>query len=190
MKKRFVFILALAVVVLLAGCTAFPANEGGASSAPSEVSSTTSTTTSATYAFTRVSDNVLKIGTWTEFSEDELKAIIGTYQEQYSAFVFTNADGAKSITFETDFDAVGCMVARLSKTDDTDINVELNGYIDLYLEATCTGNQVTVPVDWWSQRDINNSPVWSYLVRVSDSDGVDHYYYFRTDYTDFLQTDD
>ena len=182
MKKRFVFILALAVVLLLVGCNDSPANE--------ERTPSTTSTTSNTYAFTRISDNVLKIGEWTGFSEDELKAAINTYQGQYSAFAFINADEAESITFETDFDAVGCMVARLSKTDDTDISVELNGYIDLYLETTCEDNRVTIPVNWWSQNEINYSPVWSYLVRVSDSDGVDHYYYFRTDYTAFLQTDD
>lgn len=183
MKKHLVVVSVLVVILLLAGCNKYPSNERDESPAPLNTSSSASTST--TCEFTRISDNVLKA--WTgEFSEEKLKSIIDTYQEQFSAFVFTDADEAESVTFETDFDAVGCSVTRLSRTDNADMNVELTGYIDLALETTCKDNKVTIPTNWWSQKTIEHSPVWSYLVRVIDADDDAHYYYFRTDYSAFL----
>ena len=45
---------------------------------------------------------------------------------------------------------------------------------------------VTIPVDWWYEDDdswVNDYLVWSYLVSVKDTDGGNHYYYFRVDYS-------
>ena len=130
-------------------------------------------------------DHVLKA--WTgEFSEEEQWIhAINEYQNNYDNIVLPKTKGETTdVTFETDFEAIGCSVVMLSHVDDTDINVELKGYIDLALLTECDGNQVTVPIDWWyGDNWVNDHPVWSYLVCVRDAEGAAHYYYFRTEYS-------
>ena len=93
-------------------------------------------------------------------------------------------------SFETDFGVSSCSVSRLSQTDDTDIEVELYGYIDLFVETTCDCRTVTIPIDWWytgMDSWVNDYLVWSYLVRAIDTNGSSHYYYFRVDYSAYAK---
>jgi hypothetical protein len=160
MKKLIAFVLTFAILVLLAGCQeAKPQNT-----------------------------NVLKA--WSgEFSEEKLKSAINEYQGNYANIVLEKGD-VSTVSFETDFKATSCSVIRLSPTDDTNTEVELNGYIDLFLETHCDGTTVTVPIHWWyAENDswVNDYLVWSYLVRVKDAFGANHYYYFRIDYSGYAQ---
>ena len=131
--------------------------------------------------------NVMKA--WSgEFSEGELKSAIKKYQRNYANIELNN--GTSDVSFETDFEVSSCSVARLSTVDDSDIDVELNGYIDTYIETKYEGSTVTIPVDWWCQTKdswVNDYLIWSYLVRVKDTYGNSSYYYFRVDYSAYAQ---
>ena len=133
-------------------------------------------------------NTVLKV--WSgEFSEKKLISAIKEYQRNYTNLVLEKG-GTSSISFETDFEVSSCSVSRLSRINNTDIEVELHGYIDLALAASFDGKTVTIPVDWWYEDNdswVNDYLVWSYLVRVNDADGNSHYYYFRVDYSAYAQ---
>ncbi|MBQ7379707.1 MAG: hypothetical protein IJW70_08565 [Clostridia bacterium] len=171
MKKLIAFALTFILLVLLMGCQENP-------------SQNTETSSDATNKI----PNVMQA--WSgEFSEEELKSTINEYQKSYTNIVLEEGS-ASSVSFETDFDASSCSVIRLSRTDATDIEIELNGYIDLFVETNCDGRTVTIPIDWWYAREdswINDYLVWSYLVRVKDVNGNSHYYYFRVDYSAYAQ---
>ena len=132
--------------------------------------------------------NVMKA--WSgEFSEENLKVAINDYQMNYANVVLEKG-GMSSISFETDFEVSSCSVARLSRTGNVDIEVELNSYIDLFLETNHDGRTVTIPLEWWYTGEdswVNDYWVWSYLVRVNDVNGINHYYYFRVDYSAYAQ---
>ena len=160
MKKLTALVLAFAILLFLVGCQEIkPQNT-----------------------------NVLKA--WSgEFSEKKLKSAINEYQGNYTNVVLEK-DHMSTVSFETDFEAASCSVIRLSPTDDADIEVELNGYVDLFIGANCDGTTVTVPINWWYTKNdswVNDYLVWSYLVRVQDAAGRNHYYYFRVDYSAYAQ---
>lgn len=115
-----------------------------------------------------------------EFSEEALKSTIAEYQSNYGPVENTDA-----VTIETDFDISSYIVSRISKVDDSHIEVELNGYIDLIIDTERDGRQITVKTDWWhtAGEKTKKYTVWSYLVLVRDTEGGEHYYYFRTDYS-------
>ena len=171
MKKIISLLLAFIVVILLVGC---------------QENQMQSTETSSD-ATDKIS-NVLKAGSG-EFSEEEIKSAINEYKSNYTNVVLERG-GAASVSFETDFEVSSCSVTRLSQTDDTDIEIELHGYIDLFIETNYEGRTVTIPIDWWYQGEdswVNNCLIWSYLVRVEDVNGNSHYYYFRVDYSAYAQ---
>ena len=126
------------------------------------------------------------LNAWTgESSEAKIKDTIKEYRKNYSNIVFNDVDEAKSVSFEVDFEVASCRVTRLSRVMDNDINVELNGFIDFRVKTDCSAKKVTIHTDWWLAVDdwTREYPVWSYLVRLEDTSGNIHYYYFRTDYT-------
>ncbi len=132
------------------------------------------------------------LNAWTgDFSEEKLKNVIKTYQKGYKNIVFQSESDAANVTFETPFEISSCSVSRLSVVDDNDINVELKGYIDSWIKTSFDKNQATISTNWWlSQADwTRDHSVWSYLVRIKDVEGIEHYYYFRVDYSNFPQAD-
>ena len=133
-------------------------------------------------------DSVLKA--WSgEYSKEEKISAINEYRENYANIVLKKG-GASSVSFETDFEVSSCSVPLLSRVDDTNIEVELNGYIDTYIETSSEGRTVTIPVDWWyatTDSWVNDYLIWSYLVSVKDINGGTHYYYFRVDYSAYAQ---
>ena len=161
MKKWIIFALALMLVLAFTGC------DKHTSDAPMQIGK----------------DNLLHA--WTgEFSEAKLTEAINEYQKNYCNFVVDADNVKKGVFFTVDFEDHLCSVTRLSRTDGKDINVELGGYIDLYIPIDCDGNKITIPTDWWSRNNYGpNESVWSYLVRVEDKEGLEHYYYFRVDYS-------
>lgn len=124
---------------------------------------------------------------WTgEFSEEKLMAAINEYQSKYTPIVI-ESEVTSAVSFEVDFEVSSCSVVRLSKVDDANTSVELRGYIDLFLSTNCEGKNVTIPTGWW-YRDYTSwvkedYPIWSYLIRLKDVDGAEHYYYFRVNYS-------
>jgi hypothetical protein len=89
----------------------------------------------------------------------------------------------RCVSFETDHGISSVSVARLSRTDTSDPEVEISGYIDLVVECQVSGKRVDVIPAELSAIDLERCGIWSYLVCVRDTDGKDHYYYFRVDYS-------
>lgn len=171
MKRLIALLLTVIVLILVVGCQ--ETQTRGEKTSPDA---------------TDPKPNVMKA--WSgEFSEEKLKAVINEYQSDYSNIVL-EAGSSFKVSFETDCEVSSCYVSRLSCTDDADIEVELNGYIDLIVDSSWDGRTVTIPVGWWCDRLswVNNYQVWSYLVRIVDVDGGLHYYYFRVDYSVFAQS--
>ena len=171
MKRFIALVLTFTIFILLVGC---------------QEAQTPNTKTSS--IATNKTSNVMKA--WSgEFSEEELKTAITEYQSNYTNIVLEHGSAA-SVSFETDFEVSSCSVSRLSRTDDTDIEIELQSYIDLFIETKCNGLMVTIPIDWWHAEGdswVNDYLVWSYLVRAIDTNGISHYYYFRVDYSAYAQ---
>ena len=171
MKKMIALVLVFAVLVLLVGCQeAKPKNTVEHSNPSNETV------------------NVLKA--WSgEFSEKKLESAINEYQINYTNIVLEKGN-VSSVSFETDFEVSSCSVSRLSLTDDTDVDIELDSYIDMMVKTSCDGRTVTIPIDWWYAKNdswVNDYLVWSYLVHVKDANGSNHYYYFRVDYSAYVQ---
>ncbi len=118
-----------------------------------------------------------------EFSEEALISTIEEYRSNYQPV--GSADKSVSVTIETDFDISSYTVSRISKVDDSNIEVELHGYIDLIIDTERNGRQITFKTDWWHRagEKTKKYTIWSYLVLIRDTEGEDHYYYFRTDYS-------
>lgn len=116
-----------------------------------------------------------------EFSEEKLKKVIETYKNSYIPFV----DGKDQVSLEADFDVESYTVARLSKVDDSDTGIELNGYIDLITDTHRDERKITFNTDWWHRESekMKQYTLWSYLVLVRDTEGGEHFYYFRVDYS-------
>ena len=128
----------------------------------------------------RTKDNV--IYAWSgEFSEEKLKDVIETYKNGYIPFV----DGKDQVSLEVDFDVESYTVARLSMVDDSDTGIELKGYIDLITDTHRDGRRITFNTDWWHRESekMKQHTLWSYLVLVRDTEGGEHFYYFRVDYS-------
>ncbi len=167
MKKLLAFALAVISILSLVACKEVQTDNY---TAPTDVIS--------------AKEHILKA--WTgDFSEEKLINTINEYQNNYDTIV-CNDESPKEVSFEADFEVAACSVTRLSSVDNEDIEVELHGYIDLSVQTLCSGNKVTVPIDWWHSGN-KVEPVWSYLVCARDAEGVKHYYYFRTDYSAFMK---
>ena len=164
MKRLVTFVLSLTLLLVLVGCQG---NQTQGS---------------------KTNSNVLKA--WSgEFSEDKLKSAINEYQKNYTNIILEDGS-TSSVSFETDFEVSSCWVSHLSPADDMNIEIELNSYIDLVIETKCEGKTVTIPIDWLYKDDdsgVNDPLIWSYLVGVKDANGSSHYYYFRVDYSAYVQ---
>ena len=130
-------------------------------------------------------DNVLEA--WTgDFSEDNFKKAISEYQDgNYTPFTAKGDNELLEVTFKTDYIISSCRVVVPSVVKNNDIDLELKGGIYKIVESEFTFNEVTVSTDWWYDSDdwTKDYTLWSYLVCVEDTDGIKHYYYFRTDYS-------
>lgn len=173
-KKEIAILLAVfALFMSFAGCdTMAPSNN-------EETLATESTVESIPAAPER--QNVIKA--WVgEFDEEILKNTIREYQEHGEPFVAVENSRMSCVTYDTGFEVARCGVVRLSKVDDTDMNVELTGYIDLFVETESNGTQIKIYTGLTNSSSLREYPLWSYLVRVTAVDGTKHYYYFRVDY--------
>ena len=115
-----------------------------------------------------------------DFSTDELRDTIVKYQRSFSPMLYK--DVASGVSFEVDYEAKGLRIPRVSAAGKNDVDDELVKYVDSAVEGRVDGTKITVvPVDF-SEDTLEGCSVWSYVVCVVDTDGNDHYYYFRVDY--------
>ena len=123
---------------------------------------------------------------WTgDYSEAQFKNTIQEYHTNYTPIVAEENTELTSVSFKTDFKISSCAVHKVSFVDSADLDAELSGGIYLNVETTYQDKEVTVSTNWWYNTDdwTHDYTIWSYLVRVMDTDGVSHYYYFRTNYS-------
>lgn len=126
--------------------------------------------------------NIYNAGT-VKLTEDERENIINEYQNSYSPIVAGNISISKYVLIEVDFDINVCRVQLLSPVDDND-NTELNCVYDTAVHTRKKRNDILIDIGSWYESDYNHEyTVYSYTVRVEDSDGNDHWYYFRVDYS-------
>lgn len=132
------------------------------------------------------SDSILEA--WDgEFDEEKLKTAIAEYEKSCSAYVLTEAEVNVPFFLTLNYEPKSAKVVRLAPADQKDSGFELKTYIDMTLSPTCVGNNVAVEVAWWySEHELSwtrDYTLWSYLLRVKDTDGGEHYYYFRVSYS-------
>ena len=128
-------------------------------------------------------NNLLRawVGEWTE---DKRSDAISEYGQDYETVVMNGMDGTY-VTFEMDFKVVEAQVVCMSKVNDQEEQFELNEYTDVYIKTECRDNKIIVHTEWWylGGDGTNHYPEWSYLVRVEDPEGAEHYCYFRVSYS-------
>lgn len=116
-----------------------------------------------------------------EFSEEKLKATIQAYPGECDTF----EGQINMVTFSVDFEPVSCSVSRLAIVNDQDITKELTGYIDFAADCRIQGQKVLIDTGWWFDHASDwtqSHSQWSYLVRLTDANGGEYYYYFRVNY--------
>lgn len=160
MRKKLVRILAVVFVILL---TLTACNGGQAADA--------------------IDDSVF--AAWEgPFSKENRKSAIETYAKKYINVYAVNIEQS-NVSVALEFEGVACGSVTLTPVDDSKKDWELNTVVDFSTDIVLDGNQVSIAIDWWySAPDATRQyKVWSYLFWVKDAEGVQHYYYFRVDYT-------
>ena len=128
--------------------------------------------------------NLLKAGQG-EYTSKIRTDAIAEYMKNYKAVVLNSYGQTASLVFETDFEVAACHVSLLAPADKDDAEFEINKYIDLYVPCYRNGKEVGISVNWrYNANDwTSDEPLWSYFVTVEDEAGLNHYYYFRVDYS-------
>lgn len=122
-----------------------------------------------------------------EFDEEKLKSAIAEYEKNCTAYVSTEAEADVPFFLTLNYEPKSAKVVRISSVDVTDADHELTSYLDMRPETACLGQTVAVDISWWySEHELSwtrDYTLWSYLLRVKDTDGGEHYYYFRVSYS-------
>jgi len=119
-----------------------------------------------------------------EYSEEKFVNVTKEYQTKHEPIAADGENKITSVSIQTDFEIASCAVVKTSAVDPQDATFEQRGAIYLAVKTSFDGKTATVFTDWWYEGDYwtGDYTVWSYLVCVKDTDGAEHYYYFRTDY--------
>lgn len=119
-----------------------------------------------------VNNNVYE-GWQGEFSEDKYLTTIQEYSKSYTPI---KGNDVYEVYFTTNFDMSGAKVYYMSSVNETDPRYELTHYFDKVVPVIGTGMDVIV--------DIREERVetLSYLIKLTDTEGQKHWYYFRVDY--------
>lgn len=158
MRKRIAFILAL---VTLVSCLC-------ACNGPDQAE--------------RIDDSVL--AAWEgKFSKDARKTAIAEYFEDYVSVYAVNIESS-CVSFKLNFEAVEYGPVTLAPVDDSIKDFEVNTVVDFGTDLTVDGDVATVKIDWWYDAPAATKQYvqWSYLFWIKDSEGVQHYFYFRVNY--------
>lgn len=118
------------------------------------------------------------------YSEEKFVNVTKEYQTKHDPIAAEGENKITSVSIQTDFEIASCAVVKTSAVDPQDATFEQHGAIYLAVKTSFDGKTATVFTDWWYEGDdwTGDYTVWSYLVCVKDTDGAEHYYYFRTDY--------
>ena len=130
-----------------------------------------------------IEQHLLEVQT-NEFTDENRTDFINDYVSNYTPVVMQEEWENHKVSFEVNFDVASCRTILISRVDDNDISVELNGFIDSLLLGEVDGKRVTLDIGWWYDGDWSQTfPVWSYLIRLTDTEGNEHHYYFRVEYS-------
>lgn len=118
------------------------------------------------------------------YSVQKRKEAISEYQKKYIPVYVVNLE-SNTVSFQIDFEGTACGSVVLTPVNDAEKGAELNTIMDFTGEASVDGKTVTVDISWWfnATDSVRTYKLWSYLFWVKDAEGVQHYYYFRLDYT-------
>lgn len=130
-----------------------------------------------------IGESLLKLGVGT-YSHDLRSSAIKEYREKYLPMTFDAFNKVENVYISADFEIASCNVSLISPVDDFNKDFEYNGYIDIALQTVISEKTVTIPVGWWYRAEDWTSEyhIWSYMLKVTDKDGNDHWYYFRINY--------
>ncbi len=130
-----------------------------------------------------IGESLLKLGVGA-YSHDLRSSAIKEYREKYSPMTFDAFNKVENVYISADFEIASCNVSLISPVDDFNKDFEYNGYIDIALQTVISEKTVTIPVGWWYRAEDWTSEyhIWSYMLKVTDKDGNDHWYYFRINY--------
>ena len=152
MKKHCMFLLALTMLLWLSGCQSDRTHE--------------------------------VMEAWTgQYSDADYEAAISRYQNEYEPMIPEGKAPLSSVTFTTDHTIASCSVIRTAVAHD-DPQDEIGDAIYLHVPTDFDDDTVTLSTGWWYESTdwTKDRPIWSYLVCVTDMDGIQHFYYFRVDY--------
>jgi hypothetical protein len=112
---------------------------------------------------------------------------INKYQQEYKNIVLSAADTNPFVTFTVDFDIASCSIVRVYDVTEKGAEYEITRSYYYALYAQVEGNKIIVPVDFWLTGGsiIQRLDMIAYLLRIKDTNGVFHPYYFRVDYSAF-----
>lgn len=166
MKRIFSFCaILLTCIFVLCGCDTISRQDEGAGGVVS------------------IEQHLLEVQT-NEFTDENRTDFINDYVSNYTPVVMQEEWENHKVSFKVNFDVASCRTILISRVDDNDISVELNGFIDRLLFGEVDGKRVTLDIGWWYDGEWSQTfPVWSYLIRLTDTEGNEHHYYFRVEYS-------
>ena len=116
-----------------------------------------------------------------EYSKQAFKDTVAKFEEnEMTPVVFREGNVDCAVTFSVD-----CNAQRARVTSVANIEMETEDFLDCIFDAKIENGMISIPVGWWYSEDswVKDHSIWSYLICATDHKGVDHYYYFRVDYT-------
>lgn len=118
-----------------------------------------------------------------KYSKDARKTAIAEYFEDYIPVYAMNIESG-CVSFRLDFQAAEWGSVTLAPVDDSIKDFEVNTVVDFSTELSIDGDVATVNIDWWYQAPAATKQYlqWSYLFWVKDTEGEQHYFYFRVNY--------
>ena len=111
------------------------------------------------------------------YSNEKLLAAIEEYERKYTPF--TNTDASYEVSFDVGFEIATCEVSRIAGVSESDPEFEMTYFFDWHDTVNHSGSNVIVTVIYPNFRVHEYPSQWSYLVRATDTDGNEHYFYFR-----------
>lgn len=117
-----------------------------------------------------------------EFTDEVLAEHIAKYADANKT---NSRSQGETAAIDAGFEVKSASIPCISRVDENgDVKSEMQSVIDLYIAPQIIGNTVLIPTDWWYDDGswVQNYPVWSYLVRVTDTEGKVHYFYTRIEH--------
>ena len=127
---------------------------------------------------------------WTgEYSKDaHLAAISGYVQDGKQPVSYPNGSLLRNVQISVPFTIESCEVISPGPVPDGNADHEYTYRTYTYIPTYIEGTTAYIDISGWhrhiSSEDIlSKYTIWSYIVKIMDTENVEHYYYFRVDYS-------